>query len=123
VDDEPNVLQALKRALHSQEQVWNMIFLTSARDALIRLAEYEVDTIVTDIPMPEIDGFELIHQVREIQGRLDIPIIVLTGLAETDLKRRALEIGATDLLSKPVDREDLIARVKARCRSNLSKTS
>ena len=102
VDDEPNVLESFRRALHSQEQVWNMSFLTSAREVLTHLANHEVDTIVTDIQMPEMDGFELLRQIREEHGRLDIPIIVVTGLGDAALKRRALDLGATDLLSKPV---------------------
>jgi putative two-component system response regulator len=66
--------------------------------------------------MPEMDGFELLRQIREEHGRLDIPIIVVTGLGDAALKRRALDLGATDLLSKPVSREDLIARVQSALR-------
>jgi putative two-component system response regulator len=116
VDDEPNVAEAFRRALHSQEQVWDMTFLTSAKEALAHLTDHAVDTIVTDVQMPGMDGFELIRQIREVQGRVDIPIIVVTGLSDAALKRRALDLGATDLLSKPVSREDLIARVQSALR-------
>jgi putative two-component system response regulator len=116
VDDEPNVLEAYRRALHSHQGAWNISFLTRAKTALAHLADHEVDTIVTDVQMPEMDGFELIRQIREERGRLDIPIIVVTGLGDAALKRRALDLGATDLLSKPVSREDLIARVQSALR-------
>jgi putative two-component system response regulator len=113
VDDEPNVLEAFRRALRSQETSWFMRFVASAGEALTHLDDHEVDTIVTDIQMPGMDGFELIRQVREERRRLDIPIIVVTGLGDGTLKRRALNLGATDLLNKPVSREDLIARVQS----------
>ncbi|HBD08346.1 MAG TPA: two-component system response regulator, partial [Syntrophobacteraceae bacterium] len=105
-----------RRALHSHQGAWNISFLTRAKAALAHLADHEVDTIVTDVQMPEMDGFELIRQIREERGRLDIPIIVVTGLGDAALKRRALDLGATDLLSKPVSREDLIARVQSALR-------
>jgi CheY-like chemotaxis protein len=82
VDDEPNVLEAYRRTLRSHEQVWKMKFLSRARKALTYLADHEVDTIVTDFQMPGMDGFEMIRQIREEHGRLDIPIIVVTGLGE-----------------------------------------
>lgn len=113
VDDERNILEAFRRALRTQVHTWTMTFLDSPGEALQYLAEHPVDTIVTDIQMPGIDGFELIRQVREELGLREIPIIVVTGLGDTSLKRRALDLGATDLLSKPVDREDLIARLQS----------
>ncbi len=113
VDDERNVLEAFRRALHPQERIWDMRFFSDAREALDHLAGHEVDTIVTDIQMPEVDGFELIRRIREELSLLDVPIIVVTGLGDAALKRRALDLGATDLLSKPVSGEDLRARLQS----------
>ncbi len=113
VDDDLNVLEAFRRILHSRKESWHMSFLSSPEEALTYLSEHDVDTIVTDIQMPKMDGFELMRRVREELCRRDVPIIVVTGLGDASLKRRALNLGATDLLDKPVNGEDLIARLQS----------
>lgn len=113
VDDDRNVLEVFQSVLQSREASWHMSFFTSSIDALAYLSEHDVDTIVTDIQMPGMDGFEFIRQIREGLGRRDVPIIAVTGLGESSLKRRLLDLGATDLLEKPVSNEDLIARLKS----------
>lgn len=89
VDDEPNVLEAYRRALHTFMPKRDMHFLTSPDEALARMAEHEVDTVVTDILMPGMDGFELIRRLREEHGRKEVPVIVVTCLGATDLPSTA----------------------------------
>ncbi|HED63996.1 MAG TPA: response regulator, partial [Planctomycetes bacterium] len=110
-DDEQRLLDSTRRILRSKRSEWDMVFANSVDAALEVLEERPVDAIVSDINMPEKDGFDLIRAVRDRSDWVTIPIVILTGNAENDLKRRALELGATDLLNKPVHREDLIARL------------
>jgi response regulator RpfG family c-di-GMP phosphodiesterase len=63
--------------------------------------------------MPLKNGLDLLGIMRERENTRNVPIIILTGNAETDLKRRALDLGATDLLNKPVGQEDLVARIRS----------
>ena len=63
VDDEPNVLQALKRMLYSLRSEWEMTFVASAAEALQRMDETPFDVLVTDVRMPRINGIELLQQV------------------------------------------------------------
>ena len=111
VDDEPKVLSGLRRLLHDQRDVWDMSFASSADDALRMVAERLPDAIVTDIKMPGKSGLELLAELKGAATTREIEVAVLTGLKEQDLKRRALELGATDLLGKPVHKDDLIARL------------
>ncbi len=116
MDDEPNVLNGLRRLLHDQRDVWDMSFATSADEALELVARKLPDAIVTDINMPGKSGLELLAELKGADATREIEVAMLTGLKEQDLKRRALELGATDLLNKPVHKDDLITRLNSMLR-------
>ncbi|MHB8635936.1 MAG: HD-GYP domain-containing protein [Fimbriimonadaceae bacterium] len=112
VDDEPDILSAMRRMLHGYRNEWTLLFAVGGQEALDTLAAKRIDAVVTDVNMPGVDGLELLTKVAG--GAFGfVPVIVVTGAAERDLKRRALELGAQDLLSKPVNHEDLIARLRS----------
>lgn len=112
VDDEPNVFSGLRRMLQSQRKEWEMSYVSGVDAAFKRLEERCFDVIVSDIKMPHKDGFELLKILRKSKIYGNIPVIILTGCNESDMKRRALDLGAADLLNKPVCREDLLARLQ-----------
>lgn len=116
VDDEPRVLEGLRRALRQHRRSWEMSFAESVDEALARTESVGFDAIVSDIDMPARSGFDLLRCLKNDPATRDIPVIILTGRAEDDSKRRALDLGASDLLSKPVDREELIARLRSALR-------
>ncbi|MFT4540422.1 MAG: putative two-component system response regulator [Planctomycetota bacterium] len=113
VDDERNLLAGLARLLRDMRREWDMDFATSAEKALEFLQASDYDAVISDINMPIMDGFDLLRQIRADERTADIPVVILTGNAERSLKRRALDLGATDLLNKPADREELVARIKS----------
>ncbi len=116
VDDEPNVLEVLRRLLDLCGEPWEGVFCTGVADALDALRREAFDVIVSDIRMPKKDGIALLEAVRGDEALSRIPIIILTGEGDRTLKRRVLDLGATDLLNKPVGREDLIARLRSAIR-------
>lgn len=116
VDDERRVLDGLRRVLREFRNSWEMAFAESVDEALARTESVEFDAIVSDIDMPSKSGFDLLRCLRSDPATRDIPVIILTGRAEDDSKRRALDLGASDLLCKPVDREELIARLRSALR-------
>lgn len=116
VDDDPAFLGATRRLLHAQEPSWEMVFAQDPRSALEGAKMNKFDLVVLDANMPEMNGFQLAEALQADEKTRDIPIIFLTGSGESDLKRRALDAGATDLLSKPVDHEDLLARIRSALR-------
>jgi len=113
VDDEPAFLEGLRRGLRGQRDAWEMHFVQSADEALQAVEGVDFDVVVTDVNMPGRDGLELLVALRESDRTRAIPVIILTGRGERDIKRRALDLGATDLLNKPVEREDLVARLRS----------
>jgi CheY-like chemotaxis protein len=120
VDDEPDVealfRQQFRRDLRSQR--FMMDFANSASDALRRITapiEQSLILILSDINMPGMTGLEMLPKVKEI--RPEVPVIMITAYGDPDTKRRALENGASGLLTKPIDftllREEIDARLAA----------
>lgn len=116
VDDEPNFLAGLRRMLRAQRDQWELYFAGGADEALELVNRVKIDAIVSDVNMPRKTGFDLLAELKAKEETRDIPVIILTGNAENDLKRRGLDLGATDLLNKPVNMEDLTARVRSALR-------
>ena len=116
VDDELHVLEALQRILRAAGEPWELCFATSGRQAAEELERATVDVVVADVRMPDLDGFELLDRVRHSERTCDLPLIMLTGANGPGLKRRALDLGATDLLTKPADPDELIARIRSALR-------
>jgi len=112
VDDEPYCVQGLRRLLHQYCPEWQTCSGQSVDEALENIARVSFDAIVSDIRMPGKDGFELLRILKSTPKTQDIPVVILTGSGETTLKRKALEMGAADLLNKPVCAEDLLARLR-----------
>src|ERR1700730_16437021 len=71
------------------------------------------DLILLDIMMPGLDGYQVCQLLRENESTSAVPVIVLTALNEKTDKMQAYESGADDFLSKPVDRAELLSRVRA----------
>ena len=113
VDDEQPVLDALRRMLHSHRDVWDVTCVNCPEAAWDLLMESPVDVVVSDIKMPGMSGLELLERVQQTKRLKDLPVIMLTGLSTRELKRQALSMGAADLLSKPVEPEDLEARLRS----------
>ncbi|MFC1735779.1 HD domain-containing phosphohydrolase [Candidatus Hydrogenedentota bacterium] len=112
VDDDQIFLDVLKRMLEKQESIWEMVFVTSVNAALKAVEEQTFDAVISDAQMPMRDGFSLLKELRSSEVTKDIPVVILTGAGDPALKRRALDLGATDLLDKPVLPEDLRARIR-----------
>ena len=119
VDDEPDVealfRQQFRRDLRTQRFV--MDFAISAPDALVRIAntvEQSLVLILSDINMPGMTGLEMLPKVREM--RPDVPVIMITAYGDPETRRRAMESGATGLLTKPIDftllREEIDTRLQ-----------
>ena len=111
VDDDENFLAGIVRRLRSREQEWEMILATSVLDAFQKIRESEIDVIISDVFMPGTGGMELLEYLKNGVQAHTIPIIMITGRNDAELKRRALSLGAADILNKPIESEELIARL------------
>lgn len=109
VDDEPNQVNALVVAL--SKEGYRVHSTTSAREALAMAHEVKPDLIISDISMPEMDGYSLFHQIQKDDSTRMIPFIFLSARGDEE-KYHGLEIGVDDYLSKPYDIKEVAARVE-----------
>jgi CheY-like chemotaxis protein len=120
VDDEPDVealfRQQFRRDLRAQRFV--MDFANSAPDALKRITstiDQSLILILSDINMPGMTGLEMLPRVKEL--RPEVPVIMITAYGDPDTRRKAIESGASGLLTKPIDfvalREEIDARLES----------
>ena len=86
-------------------------------EALLKIRANLPDVVLLDINMPRMDGRDLCRQLKEDPVTAEIPVLMLTALAEPDDRVRGLQLGAEDYLTKPFDYRELVARVRARLRS------
>jgi putative two-component system response regulator len=112
IDDEP-INIALLEALLQEEGYSNVVTTTDARKALPLCQEFEPDLVILDLMMPYFSGFEVMEQFATVvPADAYLPILVLTADANVQTKRQALTVGATDFLTKPFDRMEVLLRIK-----------
>jgi CheY-like chemotaxis protein len=119
VDDEPDVEALFRQQFRRDLRVGRFLmeFAPSAPVALQRAIEIRDATLIlilSDINMPGMSGLEMLPIVRA--ARPDVPVIMITAYGDAETKRKALENGATDLLTKPIDfvalRQEIDARLE-----------
>ncbi len=115
IDDEPNILSAIKRTLRHNRKDWEVILASSAEEALELLNEAEYpDLIVCDVMMPGMTGFDLLEELQKNPETAVIPFIFLTGRNQKGDHRHGMELGADDYLVKPFQPEELLAAISTR---------
>jgi phosphoserine phosphatase RsbU/P len=81
-------------------------------DALRKIGDELPDLVILDIVMPGLDGFEVCRHLRADPRFSDLPVLVQTALSNTEDRNKAFQLGTTDLITKPIDRNELLARVR-----------
>jgi diguanylate cyclase (GGDEF)-like protein len=111
VDDEPLNIEVTQ--VHLEEAGYKKFVSTSdPLSALDLLTEQRPDVLLLDLNMPGMSGFELLSRMAGENILKDVPTIVLTSSSDAKTKLKALELGATDFLSKPVDASELVLRLR-----------
>jgi DNA-binding NarL/FixJ family response regulator len=109
-DDEPGIRLSVSDYLEMSG--YSVIAAENGQKALEMLEEYQPHLIVTDITMPEMDGYELVRRVRQRPAFRLLPVIFLTARIETQERIRGYQIGADLYLPKPFDLEELGAVIR-----------
>ena len=110
IDDENDILLIIKSALH--EEGYDVATANNGYDGLALAEDASPDLIILDIMMPEMDGFEVLQQLRENEKTARIPIVILTGMSSKDKIREALNKGIDYYIVKPFEYQDLVSKVK-----------
>jgi PAS domain S-box-containing protein len=116
VDDEPTGRETLAALLANQD--YHLAFASNGAEALEQAAALSPAVVLLDVMMPAMDGFEVCRRIRATPDLADMAIIIITALDDRDSRLRGIEAGADDFISKPFDRVELRARLRAVTRLN-----
>src|SRR6204780_2225819 len=111
IDDEPQILRALRINLRARQ--YDVSIAASGAQALEEAAAHPPDLVILDLGLPDMDGVEGLGGLR---GWTKVPIIVLSGRADSADKVEALDAGADDYVPKPFGMDELLARLRAAVR-------
>ena len=109
VEDDPTTQQSIQMMLESENMIVDATDL--GEDGLEIGKLYDYDIILLDIMLPDMDGFEVLRRLRD--SRVKTPILILSGLTQSESKVKGLKTGADDYMTKPFDKAELLARMQA----------
>ena len=109
VEDDASTAQSIELMLRSAGMVVDAT--DTGEDGLEIGKLYDYDLIILDLMLPDMDGMDVLRRLRD--SRIATPVLILSGLTESEMKVKGLGVGADDYLTKPFDREELVARIQA----------
>jgi CheY-like chemotaxis protein len=110
VDDETRILRLMEATLVPAG--YQVILAENGTEAITKASLSSPDVILLDVMMPGMDGFEVASKLRANKQTKGVPIVMVTALGEVKDRIKALESGADDFLTKPVDKTELLMRIK-----------
>ncbi|HAF61604.1 MAG TPA: DNA-binding response regulator [Anaerolineaceae bacterium] len=108
IEDEERMARFIR--LNLEQDGFQVSEALNGREGLDKLRTFMPDLVLLDVMLPDLDGFELLKMIREIDN---VPVIMLTAKGEEEDKVRGLELGADDYVTKPFSPRELVSRVKA----------
>src|SRR4051794_8118278 len=113
VDDQPPNVRLLQAILSPRG--YDVRTASSGEEALATLEKEEMDLVLLDIVMPGMDGYQVCREIRERPDTAYLPVVMVTASGD-EQKIKALEAGADDFITKPVDKNEMLARVASLAR-------
>jgi signal transduction histidine kinase len=113
VDDNADMRDYLQRLLEKQYSVYTA---ANGKDALDKINAHPPELVISDIMMPEMDGIQLLKQIKHEPATNSLPVILVSARAGEEAKIEGYDIGADDYLTKPFSAKELLARVRAQVR-------
>lgn len=110
VDDEPAWLGAISMVLQSRG--YEVKTVMNAADALDALTQFKPDLILSDIRMPDMNGFDFLDRIKKNPAVASTPVIFLSAIDDFHARRVARELGAADFITKPVDEQDIFLQLE-----------
>ena len=110
VDDEPSWLNALSMVLVSRG--YEVRGVKNAAEALASLAQFKPDLIVSDVRMPDMNGFDFLDRIKQNPSVSATPVVFLSAIDDFHARKVARDLGAADFLLKPVDEEQMLAALQ-----------
>jgi DNA-binding response OmpR family regulator len=108
VDDEERMARFVR--LNLEHDGFRVVEAYRGMQAMQTLRDAMPDIVLLDVMLPDLDGYEVLHMIREVSS---VPVIMLTAKGEEDDRVRGLELGADDYVTKPFSPRELVSRVRA----------
>lgn len=109
VEDDVFVARGVTMMLKSSNAVVDQT--DTGEEALELARHYDYDILILDLMLPDMEGYEVVRRLRA--ARIDIPVLILSGLSRPQAKVKGLSLGADDFITKPFDKGELLARIQA----------
>lgn len=110
VDDDEDSRRLLSHLL--ERRGYSVVLADGGQAALDVLSTTDVDVILLDVMMPVMDGFAVCREVKKTPATANVPIILLTARDDMETRATGMNLGVSDFLAKPVNKEELFTRVK-----------
>jgi putative two-component system response regulator len=110
-DDQPSNRELLEELLSAQG--FKVIAVSDGAAALEELARVQADLVLSDVMMPRMNGFEMCERIKANPDTYLIPVILVTALSDKHDRLEGIKVGADEFLTRPVDRTELLARVRS----------
>lgn len=111
VDDESSAVKALETLM--RREGFELRIATNGTAALAECASFRPDLVLLDILMPGMNGYEVCKRIKETPETRLTPVVLITGLSDSESRIRGINAGADDFLSKPIDYNELLARTRS----------
>jgi len=109
IDDNAQILKEFEQFLVPR---YELRVVKAASEAIVFLNKSKCDIILLDIDMPNIDGFQFLHDIRRIPSYFEVPIIIVSGTKGEEFFKKARSSAADDFLPKPVSQEQLTGAIE-----------
>lgn len=109
VEDDVSAARGITLMLKGSGAVVDQV--DSGEEALELVRHYDYDIMILDLMLPDIEGFEVVRRMRA--ARIEVPVLILSGLSRPQAKVKGLGLGADDFITKPFDKSELLARIQA----------
>ena len=110
IDDEPTWLKSTARVLRGEG--YRVKEANSGAEALTMLAKFRPDLIVSDLRMPDMNGFDILDRIRKLPQISETPVVFFSAIDDFHAKKVARELGAAACLPKPYDQRDVVSVLK-----------
>ena len=111
VDDSSTNIVLLEAILNGQG--YTIETAQSVKEAYQIIKKESVDLILLDLLMPRVSGYDFLKEIKNSESTRDIPVIIVSAVADPENRRKSLELGAIDFINKPIDIQNFIERIEA----------
>lgn len=119
VDDQP--YDTILVSNYLREEGYEVLTANSGESALELIKEHHPDVVLSDVMMPSMDGFEVCHRIKASKDSALTPVVLITALDDRQDRIKGIHAGADEFLSKPINREELLARVRSLLRYQITR--